>query len=72
MYWAYENPHEILEKKVNALGIMAWVAANIQGVLGPYFFERNVNADSFLELLHELYVALSTDERFAERQILFR
>ncbi len=50
---------------------MVWAAKNVKGLLSPYFFEQNVNADSYLRLLNELRVTLSIDEQFPGLQILF-
>lgn len=72
VYWADENPQEILQREVNSPGIMVWAGVNVRGVIGPYFFEQSVNADSYLELLHELHVTLFMDERFAGRRIIFQ
>lgn len=36
--------------------IMTWVGVIDRNVIGPYFFERNVDADSYLEMLGDFVI----------------
>ncbi len=36
--WSLENPHEIVEKELNAPGVMTWVGICPRGIIGPFFF----------------------------------
>ena len=51
VYWASENPHEVLEKEVNSPGVMCWVGISSSGIVGPFFFRETVTGDSYLQLL---------------------
>ncbi len=70
--WADENPDLIVEKDVNAPGVMVWAGVGARGVIGPYFFDTNVNGDSYLLLLIELRQALNEDERFANIDVILQ
>ncbi|KAJ8937682.1 hypothetical protein NQ318_002829, partial [Aromia moschata] len=51
-YWADVNPHWVMEAHP--------VSSKIGNrVVGPYFFEGNLNGDTYLTFLHELIPALS-------------
>lgn len=56
----------------NLPGVMVWAGVNQMGILGPYFFDGNVNGDKYLELLEELNLALDEDPRFTGRRIIFQ
>lgn len=51
-YWSTENPEFRVQcrrqyyKKVNV-----WCGISYYGIIGPYFFERNMNQNSYLEML---------------------
>lgn len=51
-YWSDENPHWTLDiNTVKSDKVMVWAGIINQDVIGPYFFERNVNTDTYLELM---------------------
>ena len=50
VYWADENPHEILCKEVNTPGITVWGAFTSNGLIGPFFFDKTVNAQNYEEM----------------------
>lgn len=55
-YWSTENPHFRIHcrrqysKKVNV-----WCAVTYNGIIGPYFFEANMNQHSYLEMLNTIF-----------------
>lgn len=71
VYYATENPHLIMEKHLNVPGVMVWAGICSEGVIGPFFFEGNVNGSKYLELL-EVKAVLEHHERFADREIILQ
>ena len=39
-YWAPENPHYIVEKSLNASGLMVFIGITTYGPIGPFFFDE--------------------------------
>jgi transposase len=37
VYWDSDNPHIIMEKEVNAPGVMVWAGIWSEGIIGPFF-----------------------------------
>lgn len=54
-YWAYSNPQEQIPVSNSKQGVMVWLAITSAGLIGPYFFDGPVNAESYLHML-EHYV----------------
>ena len=54
-HWAVENPNWTIEKSLNSPKVMVWAACGHPGVIGPFFFEGNVDADSYLEMITEKF-----------------
>jgi hypothetical protein len=50
-YWCQENPHVQIEVSNDRRGIMVWCGMTSNGLLGPYFYEENVNQFSYLNML---------------------
>ncbi|KFD63598.1 hypothetical protein M514_02038 [Trichuris suis] len=51
-YWSDANPQQTLEREVNAApGLVVWAGTWSGGVLGPFFFDGNVTADSYLKMI---------------------
>ncbi|KAF4524989.1 hypothetical protein B566_EDAN014349 [Ephemera danica] len=42
-YWASENPHERVQRSMDQRGVMVFCAFTASEILGPYFFEENVD-----------------------------
>lgn len=53
VYWCEENPHVTITQEINSPGVIAWCAICSNGIVGPFFFDTHVNADSYLALLKE-------------------
>lgn len=52
-YWAKENPHVQLPVKHSNAGVMVWCGLTSNGLLGPFFFEENVNGASYRDMLEQ-------------------
>ena len=52
-YWASTNPHELIPRSQYADGVMVWCGITPSGIIGPYFFEENVNGPSYLKMLED-------------------
>ena len=51
-YWSDINPHWTSERKrIGSAKIMVWAGICGEELIGPYFFDENVNADNYLYLL---------------------
>lgn len=51
-YWASSNPHMQIPVDEFAPGIMVWCGLTSSGIIGPYFFDENVVADTYLAMLN--------------------
>jgi len=51
VYWNSENPHIIIQKEVNLPGVMVWAGIWAEGIIGPFFFEGNVDGKSYHDML---------------------
>lgn len=61
-YWSETNPHFTISsqrqyfKKINV-----WCAVSYHGIIGPYFFENNLNGDTYLDMLQN-FLKFELDE----------
>lgn len=63
VYWSEDNPHVTINKEVNAPGVCVWAGICSQGIVGPFFFDGNVNKTSYLELLSvKVYPQIATED----------
>ena len=51
--WSTENPHEVQEYWDKSTKINVWCAMSSNCIIGPYFFEENVNGQNYLKMLKE-------------------
>lgn len=72
VFWASDNPHITMEQALNLPGVMVWCGVSVYGIIGPYFFEGNATAQTYLDLLIELREVLNHDPRFAGRALQFQ
>ena len=49
--WSTTNPHYQLQVRNSHQGVMVWCGVNSVGLVGPHFFDGNVNAQSYLQVL---------------------
>jgi len=53
IYWASENPHQLLVKHMKSPSISVLARISSKGLLGPYFFPATVTGKSFLKIMQE-------------------
>ena len=52
-YWAFSYPSiQILVCNLNG-GVMLWCGLTSGGLIGPYFFDGFVNAETYIKMLNE-------------------
>ena len=52
-HWATENPNWTIEKSLNSPKVMVWGAFGYPGIIGPFFFDGTVTAESYLAMITE-------------------
>lgn len=52
-YWAVSNPHAQIEVPHTPAGVMVWCGLTSTGIIGPFFYDGSVNAQSYLAMLKE-------------------
>lgn len=52
-YWARSNPQVKMPVSESRLGVMVWCGITSGGIIGPYFFDENVTAESYLAMLKD-------------------
>jgi hypothetical protein len=55
-YWSQDNPGWFQEQPLHSQRITVWAAIGRQGVVGPFFFEENVNGANYLNLLQQCFI----------------
>jgi len=55
-HWSKKNPAWIIESSLNSPKVMVWAAMAYPAIIGPFFFEENVNGDSYLEMLQQNFM----------------
>lgn len=53
VHWSTQNPNWLLEKSLNSPKVMVWAAIGHAGIIGPFFFEGNVDSKSYLKMIEE-------------------
>jgi hypothetical protein len=49
--WASSNPHRQIQVPNSQQSVMVWCGISSAGIIGPFFFDEHVTADSYLQLL---------------------
>ena len=52
-YWVHSNQHHLIPVPHDQHGVMTWCGITSKKIIGPYFFEGNVNGDSYNKMLEE-------------------
>jgi len=55
-FWARENPRIFTTTSTKPKRVSVWCAISTSGVLGPYFFESNVNGENYRKMLSEYFI----------------
>ena len=53
VYWSRTNPHEVMEREQFGAGVTVWAGMWSGGIIGPYFFEGTVTAESYQAMLND-------------------
>jgi hypothetical protein len=53
VYYVVENPHIVITKQMNALGVTVWTGIWSRGIVGPSFFHNAITAHSYIEKLNK-------------------
>ena len=65
--WASHNPHEIIEEPLHSDKTMAIIGVGFYGIVGPFFFDGNVNGESYFDMLiDKIFPALIAWPNFEE------
>lgn len=62
-YWSVENPHMISQQPLHDEKIGVWCAMSATRIIGPIFFNTNVNSCVYLEFFEEFCSQLTPSER---------
>uniref|UniRef100_A0A914WUE5 Transposase n=1 Tax=Plectus sambesii TaxID=2011161 RepID=A0A914WUE5_9BILA len=57
-YWSNSNQHWFREEPLHSPRVTVWAAIGRQGVVGPVFFDGNVNAAKYLAMLQEQFLPI--------------
>lgn len=69
--WATEKPTEVYEYHDNTEKVNVWCAMSSDCIIGPYFFETNVNASNYTEMLQNFFWPAVQKKRIASK-IMFQ
>ena len=56
VYYATQNPNVTLEHHLHSPSVMVWAGMWSGGLIGPYFFEENVDGPSYLHMLETFLI----------------
>lgn len=62
--WSTENPHVFHETPLHCLKIGVWCAVSRHRIVGPIFYEGNVNSVVYQDIITQFISLLEYDERF--------
>lgn len=54
--WATENPHTFVETALHPQKIGVWIAMSRRRIIGPIFFNENINAERYRTLILEVFI----------------
>lgn len=71
-FWAQNNPHWVGEvNQVAPAKVMAWAGILGTTIIGPFFFDGNVNGDSYLEMITDYILPQIHRKGFDSMQICY-
>lgn len=69
--WATEKPTEVYEYEDNTDKVNVWCAMSSDCIIGPYFFDQNVNANNYTNMLQSYFWPAIQKKRIASK-IMFQ
>lgn len=54
-YWGTSNPHVVHESALHPKKVTVWIGICATSIIGPYFFDGNVNHVNYLEVLKKFH-----------------
>jgi hypothetical protein len=71
--WASENPHWFIQARtIREASVMVWAGIIGGNVVGPFFFENNVNGEVYLNLLGDEVLPRLEELEIDPREIVFQ
>lgn len=71
-YWSHNNPHFRIQcRRQYSKKINVWCAISYSGIIGPYFFESNLNQHTYLHMLNTFFHDHLNDIPLVDRRKLF-
>jgi len=65
VYWSTDNPNICIEKQLNLPDVCVWAGIHTTGLVGPYFFDKTVTGQTYLEMLEDLRGQMDEDPALA-------
>lgn len=59
-FWGTENPRIFETTSMKPERITVWCAMSAKGIIGPFFFDENVNSERYLEMLETEFIPLAS------------
>ena len=56
VYWSDLNPQWFAEEPLHSPKVVVWATIGVNGIIGPYFFDENVNQECYLHLLQTFFL----------------
>lgn len=56
IYWSDTNPNWFAEEPLHSPKVVVWAAIGYQGIIGPFFFDGNVNRHNYLDMLRDYFL----------------
>src|SRR5581483_7773486 len=50
-YWSKRNPNFCVESMIKSKTLHIWAGISSNGIIGPFFFERTITAEAYLDIL---------------------
>jgi len=72
IYWSDNPPQFVLQRPLHAQRCTAWMAFSSKGVIGPFWFDGNVNSKAYIEVLKTFKTALTRQHLDLREQIFMQ
>lgn len=60
--WSGNNPHQVVEAPLHPEKVGVWAAVSARRVIGPIFFEGNINAEKYRQEILQVFIGLLHDD----------